>query len=62
MGVLTQPHISILNEKPVTKLILCDLLNNIFILQYNKIKNLINRLQIERFARFVDYDIVIFLA
>ena len=62
IGALTQADVSILNEKIVTGLTLSDLLNNIVIVQCNKIKHLISRLQIERFTRFVGHDIVIFPA
>ncbi len=51
-----------LNEKLVTDLTLSDLLNNIVIVQQNKTRYLINRLQIEKFAHFIDHDIVIFAA
>ena len=51
-----------LNEKVVTGLTLSDPLNNIVIVQQNKTRHLINCLQIERFARSVGHDIVIFPA
>lgn len=62
MGALTQADVSKLNEKVVTGLTLSDPLNNIVIVQRNKTRHLINRLQIERFARSVGHDIVIFPA
>lgn len=62
MKALTQADILILNEKIVTSLTLSDPLNNIIIVQCNKIKYLINCLQIERFAYFVSHNIVIFPA
>ena len=62
MGAFTQADVSILNGKVVIGLTLNDSLNNIVIVQRNKTKDLINRFQIERFARFVGYDIVIFPA
>ncbi len=60
--VLTQADVLMLNEKVVTGLILNDPLNNIVIVQWNKTRHLINRLQIERFARSIGHDIVIFPA
>lgn len=62
MTALIQVNISILSKKVVTSLTLSDLLNNIVIVQCNKTRHLINRLQIERFAHFVCYDIIIFPA
>ncbi len=61
-GELTEADVSILNEKVVTSPILNNLLNNIVIVPQNKIRHLINRLQIKRFAHFVDHNIVIFPA
>ncbi len=61
-GALIQADISMLNEKVVTGLTLNDPLNNIVIVQRNKTRHLINCLQIERFARSIGYDIVIFPA
>ena len=43
-------------------LTLSDPLNNIVIIQQNKTRHLINRLQIERFAHSVGHNIVIFRA
>ena len=59
---LTQADVSILNKKVVIGLILSDPLNKIVIIQQNKTRYLINRLQIERFSCFVGHDIVIFPA
>lgn len=46
----------------MTSLTLSDLLNNIVIVQQNKTRHFINCFRIERFARFVGYNIVIFSA
>lgn len=62
MEALTLADISMLNSKVVTALTLNDPLKNIVIVQQNKTKHVINRLQIERFACSVSRDIVIFLA
>lgn len=58
---MTHDNITMLNRKVVTVLTLNDLLKNIVIIQYNKIKHLINCLQIERFTYFIVYNIIIFL-
>lgn len=58
-GPLTQADISILNEKIVTVLRLTNLLNNIVIVQWNKIRHLINHFWIERFTCSISYNIVI---
>ncbi len=60
--MLTQADVSMLNEKVVTSLTLNDPLNNIVIVQWNKTRHLVNHLQIERFARSISHDIVIFPA
>ncbi len=62
MGELTHGDIAILNGKVVRTLILSDPLKNIVIVQRNKTRHLINRLQIEKFARSVGHDIIIFSA
>lgn len=61
-GALTQHDVTILNDKVVTKFTLQDPLQNIVIVQRNKTRHLINRLQAERFARRVGRDIIIFPA
>ncbi len=62
MGELTHGDVAMLNRKVVTALTLSDPLKNIVIVQRNKTRHLINRLQIERFARSVGHDIIIFPA
>ncbi len=62
MGELTHGNVAMLNRKVVTALTLRDPLKNIVIIQRNKTRHLINRLQIGRFARSVGHDIIIFPA
>lgn len=62
MGELTDGNIAMLNGKVMTAPILNNLLKNIFIIQYNKTKYLMNYLQIERFAWSIGHNIIIFPA
>ncbi len=62
MRELTHGDVAMLHRKAVTALTLSDPLKNIVIVQRNKTRHLINRLQIERFAWSVGHDIIIFPA
>lgn len=62
MGALTLADVLILDRKLMTGLTISDPLNNIVIVQNNKIKHIINCLQIERFVCFVGHNIIIFFA
>ena len=61
-GALTQDDVMILKDRVVTQFTLQDPLKNTVIVQRNKTRHLINRLQAERFARRVGRDIIIFPA
>lgn len=61
-GSLTDTNVIILNNKVVKEFLLYDLLKNTIIVQKNKSKNMINRLQAKHFAHHTSRDFIIFLA
>lgn len=58
---LTQTDVSMLNNRVMTALMFKNLLKNIFMVQKNKSRHLINRLQLKKFAQSAGQDIIIFL-
>lgn len=59
---LTVEDITNLNNRVITMLKVNNLFNNIVFVQCNKMRHLINCLQIERYSRSISNDIIIFLA
>ncbi len=61
-GSLTDTDVIILNSIVAKEFLLHDLLKNTVIVQTNKSKYMINRLQVEEFARHTSCNLIIFLA
>lgn len=59
---LTQTDVFMLNNRVMTALTLKNLLKNIFIVEKNETRYLINRLQLKKFARSTGRDIITFSA
>ena len=55
-------NVVLLYSRTTIDLFLCDSLDNVVVVQFNQIKHLINRLQIERFTRFRNFKIFLFSA
>ena len=49
---LNENDVQLLNKRVVVRFLISNSLNNVIIVQFNQIKHLINRFQIEQSARF----------